>query len=120
MPEAFYCLLRSHVKTIPVRYKYEGYRLLAADGSDVNTPHNKASAFYHEGEYKHICKKNCWNKKYQKNMWKNPKYYDVCIALGYYFEYNYYISFFMRKYGKKGDFINRIEVGTWNVLKIST
>ncbi|SFU73936.1 IS4 family transposase [Butyrivibrio sp. INlla21] len=50
LPEAFYCLFRSHVKTIPVRYKYEGYRLLAADGSDVNTPHNKASVFYHEGE----------------------------------------------------------------------
>lgn len=50
LPEAFYYLFRSYAESIPVRKKYDGYRLIAADGSDVNTPHNKDSAFYHQGE----------------------------------------------------------------------
>lgn len=49
LPEAFYYLFRCYADNIPVRKKYEGYRLIAVDGSDVNTPHNKDSAFYHEG-----------------------------------------------------------------------
>ena len=50
LPEAFYYLFRSYAESIPVRKKYDGYRLIAADGSDVNTPHNKDSAFYHQDE----------------------------------------------------------------------
>lgn len=50
LPEAFYYLFRSYAESIPVHKKYDGYRLIAADGSDVNTPHNKDSAFYHQGE----------------------------------------------------------------------
>ena len=50
LPEAFYYLFRCYAETIHVRKKYDGYRLLAADGSDVNTPHDKNSAFYHKGE----------------------------------------------------------------------
>lgn len=39
LPEAFYC--RGYAEAIPVRKKYEGYRLIAANWSDVNTPYSK-------------------------------------------------------------------------------
>lgn len=81
LPEAFYCLFRSFAGSIPVCHKYEGYRLLAADGSDVNTPHNKDSVFYHEGEIVRGAQVKGFNQLHLNTLYDvlNKTYIDASI-----------------------------------------
>jgi len=54
MPEAFGFLFKSfHTATLPLQnHLFKGYRLIAADGSDINISHNPndEETFIHEGE----------------------------------------------------------------------
>lgn len=46
---AFRKIFEDLTSNIPAPKKHKGFRLLAIDGSEVNTPYNKESEFYHEG-----------------------------------------------------------------------
>lgn len=86
LTEAFYYLFRSYAESIPVRKKYDGYRLIAADGSDVNTPHNKDSAFYHQGEIVRGVQVKGFNQLHLNALYDvlNKTYIDASMPL---FEY---------------------------------
>ena len=53
LPDLFNYIFHEFTAMLPAEKRYKGYRLLAVDGTDVNTPYNKNSEFYHEGPIQH-------------------------------------------------------------------
>ncbi|MBR1641898.1 MAG: IS4 family transposase [Butyrivibrio sp.] len=115
LPEAFYYLFRSYAETIPVRHKYQGYRLIAADGSDVNTPYNKDSVFYHEGEVVRGVQSKGFNQLHLNTMYDvlNKTYIDASIGKN---ERSKAISMIDRYAGPKGIFIADRGYPSYNLI----
>lgn len=116
LPEAFYCLFRSHAESIPVRKKYDGFRLLAADGSDVNTPHNISSMFYNEGEIIRGVQSKGFNQLHLNTLYDvlNKTYIDASIGKN---ERREAISMIQRYTGPKAIFLADRGYPSYNLME---